>query len=105
VCTSSLFLACYLYYHYRAGSMPFERGVGLRAAYLSILLSHTSLATASVPLILVTVWRGWRGRLDRHVSIASMTLPIWLYVAVTGVAIYLLLYHLPAIGPALTSSS
>lgn len=95
VCTSTLFLACYLYYHYRAGSMPFGQGGMLRVAYLSILLSHTLLATASVPLILMTLWRGWRGQLNRHVSIASVTLPIWLYVAVTGVVVYLMLYHLP----------
>jgi protein SCO1 len=97
VCTSALFLASYLYYHHRAGSVPFGQGGVLRVAYLSILLSHTLLATVSVPLILITLWRGWRGQFDRHVSVASMTLPIWLYVAVTGVVVYLLLYHLPAI--------
>ena len=69
----------------------------MRVAYLSILLSHTVLATASVPLILITVRRGWRGELDRHTTIAGVTFPIWLYVAVTGVVIYLLLYHLPAL--------
>jgi protein SCO1/2/putative membrane protein len=94
--TSALFLVCYLYYHYRAGSMPFGQGGWIRVAYLSILLSHTLLATASVPLILITLWRGWRGRLDRHAAVASVTLPIWLYVAVTGVVVYLMLYHLPA---------
>lgn len=98
VCTSALFLACYLYYHHRAGSMPFSQGGRLRFAYLSILLSHTLLAVLSVPLILVTLRRGWAGRYDRHVSIASLTLPIWLYVAITGVVIYLMLYHLP-VGP------
>jgi uncharacterized membrane protein YozB (DUF420 family) len=93
--TSALFLACYLTYHYRAGSMPFSQGGLLRVAYFTILLSHTLLATLSVPLILVTLRRAWSGRLDRHVTIASLTLPIWLYVAVTGVVIYLMLYHLP----------
>ena len=93
--TSTLFLACYLLYHFRAGSMAFSQGGVMRVAYLSILLSHTVLATASVPLILITVRRGWRGELDRHTTIASVTFPIWLYVAVTGVVIYLLLYHLP----------
>jgi protein SCO1/2/putative membrane protein len=96
VCTSALFLACYLYYHYRAGSMPFGQGGMLRVAYLSLLLSHTVLATVSVPLILITLWRGWHGQFARHVSVASVTLPIWLYVALTGVVVYLLLYHLPA---------
>ncbi len=96
VATSTLFLASYLYYHHLAGSMPYSQGGASRVIYLSILISHTLLATASVPLILVTVIRGWRGQLDRHVSIASITLPIWVYVAVTGVVIYLMLYHLPA---------
>ena len=95
ICTSALFLACYLLYHALAGSMPFSRGGLLGVAYFTILLSHTLLATLSVPLILVTVRRAWAGRIDRHVSIASLTLPIWLYVAVTGVVIYVLLYHLP----------
>jgi protein SCO1/2/putative membrane protein len=97
VCTSALFLVCYLYYHARAGSMPFSRGGPLGVAYFSILLSHTLLATLSVPLILVTVRRAWAGRIDRHISIASLTLPIWLYVAITGVVIYFMLYHLPAL--------
>jgi protein SCO1/2/putative membrane protein len=97
VCTSALFLACYLYYHSRAGSMPFSRGGPLGVAYFSILLSHTLLATLSVPLIFISVRRAWAGRIDRHVTIASVTLPIWLYVAVTGVVIYAMLYHLPVL--------
>jgi uncharacterized membrane protein YozB (DUF420 family) len=99
ISTSALFLTCYLIYHAMAGSMPFERGGPLRVAYLSILLSHTILAIAAVPMILATVARAWAGRFDRHVSIASITLPIWSYVAVTGVVIYLMLYHLPALLP------
>jgi protein SCO1/2 len=104
VVTSALFLVCYLYYHFRSGSMPFAQGGLLRVAYLSILLSHTLLATVSVPLILMSVRRGWRGELDRHVTIASVTFPIWLYVAVTGVIIYLLLYHLPVFDSSTGSS-
>lgn len=96
IATSSLFLGCYLLYHFKAGSMPFAQDGIVRVAYLTILLSHTLLATASVPMILTTVRRGWRGEFARHVSIASLTFPIWLYVAVTGVVIYLMLYHLPA---------
>lgn len=96
IATSALFLTCYLIYHSRAGSMPFAQGGPLRVAYLAILMSHTLLAIAAVPLILTTVRRAWTGRFDRHVSIATITLPIWLYVAVTGVVIYLMLYHLPA---------
>jgi protein SCO1/2/putative membrane protein len=104
VCTSTMFLGCYLCYHHWAGSVPFSRAGLSRVAYLSILLSHTLLATASVPLILITVRRGWRGALDRHVSIASVTFPIWLYVAVTGVVIYLMLYHLPVLDGGSSSS-
>ncbi len=100
IATSALFLSCYLIYHFMAGSMPFEKGGPLRIAYLSILLSHTILAISAVPMILGTVVRAWTGRFDRHVSIASITLPIWFYVAVTGVVIYLMLYHLPALLPA-----
>jgi uncharacterized membrane protein YozB (DUF420 family) len=95
---SAGFLTSYLIYHARAGSMPFPHGGTLRVAYLTILLSHTVLATVSVPLILVTVFRGWRGDLMRHTQIARVTLPIWLYVAVTGVVLYLMLYHLPPPG-------
>jgi protein SCO1/2/putative membrane protein len=97
ICTSTLFLACYLYYHHQAGSLPYSQGGASRLIYLSILLSHTLLATASVPMILLAATRGWRGQLDRHVSIASLTLPIWIYVAVTGVVIYVMLYHLPVL--------
>jgi putative membrane protein len=74
--------------------VPYAHGGPSRVIYLSILLSHTLLATTSVPLILMTVRRGWRGRLDRHASIGSLTLPIWIYVAATGVVIYVMLYHL-----------
>ena len=93
--TSTLFLVCYLVYHYYAGSYPFPQGGFLRVVYLSILLSHTLLATASVPLIVITVLRGWRGDLAGHTRFATITFPIWMYVAVTGVVIYLMLYHLP----------
>jgi uncharacterized membrane protein YozB (DUF420 family) len=95
VTTSTLFLASYLVYHYRAGSVPFPHGGILRPLYFTILLSHTVLATVSVPLILITVFRAWRGELARHCRIAPVTFPIWLYVAVTGVVIYLMLYHMP----------
>ena len=96
--TSTLFLVCYLVYHYYAGSYPFPQGGLLRVLYLSILLSHTLLATASVPLIVITVLRGWRGDLAGHTRFATITFPIWMYVAVTGVVIYLMLYHLPILG-------
>jgi uncharacterized membrane protein YozB (DUF420 family) len=98
---STLFLGCYLYYHARVGSVPF-RGTGwLRPVYFAILVSHTILAAAIVPLVAVTVTRAARGRFDRHVAIARWTLPIWLYVSVTGVVVYWMLYHL---APALALS-
>jgi len=92
--TSALFLASYLTYHYHAGSIPF-RGTGwTRPAYFALLISHTILAAAVVPLALVTVTRAARRRFDRHVAIARYTLPIWMYVSVTGVVIYVVLYGL-----------
>lgn len=91
---SCLFLASYLYYHAHIGSKPFA-GVGwIRPVYFAILISHTVLAVAIVPLALVTLARALRERFDRHRRIARWTLPIWLYVSVTGVVIYLLLYRL-----------
>ncbi|RUL87194.1 DUF420 domain-containing protein [Tautonia sociabilis] len=91
---SALFLACYLVYHAQVGSVKFP-GVGLaRPVYFSILLSHTVLAIAMVPMILVTVIRALRKRFDRHRVIAQVTFPIWLYVSITGVVIYLMLYRL-----------
>ena len=71
----------YLVYHYHAGSYPFPQGGLLRVVYLAILLSHTLLATASVPLIVMTVLRGWRGDLAGHTRFATITFPIWMYVA------------------------
>jgi protein SCO1/2/putative membrane protein len=103
VAASAVFLGCYLYYHYKAGSTSFSQGGPLRVAYLSILLSHTLLATISVPLILVTIRRGWFDQRPRHVTLGSLTLPIWLYVGVTGVVIYLMLYHLPAFAATVSS--
>jgi uncharacterized membrane protein YozB (DUF420 family) len=92
---SALFLSSYLYHHARVGLVPF-RGHGLaRFVYLAILIPHTALAMAIVPLALVTVTRALRGDLLRHVRIARITLPLWLFVSVTGVMVYLMLYHWP----------
>jgi len=92
--TSSLFLVSYLTYHYHVGSIPF-RGTGwTRPVYFTLLISHTILAATVVPLALITAARAARGRFDRHVSIARYTLPIWMYVSVTGVVIYVALYGL-----------
>ncbi|WP_239993054.1 DUF420 domain-containing protein [Candidatus Methylomirabilis limnetica] len=92
--TSTLFLMSYLTYHYQVGSIPFAGHGGIRALYFTILISHTVLAAAIPPLALITVYRALRGRFDRHVRIARWTLPLWLYVSVTGVIIYCMLYHL-----------
>lgn len=90
--TSALFLVSYLTYHFHAGSVPY-RGTGwTRPVYFAILLTHTMLAVTVVPLALVTAGRAVRGRFGPHVRIARVTLPIWLYVSVTGVVIYLMLY-------------
>jgi protein SCO1/2/putative membrane protein len=96
VATSALFLGCYLLYHSFAGSRPF-RGTGpIRAVYFTVLLSHTLLATLGVvPLVVLTLTRALRRQFDRHARIARVTFPIWLYVSVTGVVIYLMLYQLP----------
>jgi len=92
--TSTLFLISYLTYHYHVGSIRFAGRGGIRILYFAILTSHTILAVAILPLALITVYRALRGRFDRHVRIARWTLPIWLYVSVTGVIVYFMLYHL-----------
>ena len=98
---STLFLASYLYYHAQVGSVPFQGRGWIRPVYFAILLSHTVLAAVIVPMVLVTVTRAVREQFDRHRRIARWTFPIWLYVSVTGVVIYFLLYHLyPSAAPA-----
>jgi protein SCO1/2/putative membrane protein len=94
---SALFLACYLYYHLliQHGQPTLFTGEGpARYVYLAILGSHTVLAVIVTPLALVSAYLGWRNRLTRHVTIARWTLPLWLYVSVTGVVVYVMLYHL-----------
>ena len=94
VISSSLFLASYLYYHYHVGSVRFTGQGWVRPVYFSILLTHTLLAAIVVPLVIITLVRGLRQRFDRHKAIARWTYPIWLYVSLTGVVIYLMLYRL-----------
>ena len=92
---STLFLFGYVTHHARVGSVPF-RGVGLsRTIYFAILLPHTLLAAVILPLVAVTVWRAARGRFDAHRRLARITLPLWLFVSVTGVIVYLMLYQWP----------
>ena len=99
VATSALFLTCYLVYHFRAGSVRFPHAGLLRVSYFTILLSHTLLATLGVvPLVLLTLLHALRRNFTKHATIAQLTLPIWLYVSITGVVIYLMLYHLPSGG-------
>jgi uncharacterized membrane protein YozB (DUF420 family) len=91
---STLFLASYLYYHYHVGSVRFT-GVGwIRPVYFTILISHVVLAVTILPLALVTVTRALRADFARHRRIARITLPLWVYVSVTGVVIYCMLYGL-----------
>jgi uncharacterized membrane protein YozB (DUF420 family) len=92
--TSCVFLVCYLVYHFQVGSVRFPGTGTLRTVYLSILATHTILAAAVPPLAIVTLNRGLSARFDRHRRIARWTLPIWLYVSVTGVVVYVMLYHL-----------
>jgi putative membrane protein len=91
--TSVLFLVSYLVYHANAGSKPFAGQGAIRPVYFTILITHIILAAAIVPLAIVTLSRGLSRRYDRHRAIARWTLPIWLYVSVTGVAVYLMLYR------------
>jgi uncharacterized membrane protein YozB (DUF420 family) len=99
---SALFLASYLYYHlvvqqgkptYFSDRAP-DAPVWVARVYYGILLSHTVLAVVVAPLALVTAYLGWSGRLKRHVKLARWTLPLWLYVSVTGVVVYWMLYRL-----------
>jgi uncharacterized membrane protein YozB (DUF420 family) len=91
--TSTLFLASYLVYHYQVGSVPFTRQGAVRPIYFAILITHVVLAATVLPLALVTLSRGLRARYAKHRAIARWTLPIWLYVSVTGVLVYVLLYQ------------
>jgi len=91
--TSTLFLASYLIYHYQVGSMPFPGQGWIRWVYFPLLVSHITLAGCIVPLALTTIYRAWNEQFDRHMRIARWTLPLWLYVSVTGVIVYLMLYQ------------
>ena len=90
---SSLFLITYLIHHARVGSVPFHGAAWLRPVYFGLLVPHIVLAAVVVPLALTTIYLAWSGRFDRHRRLARVTLPIWLYVSVSGVLVYVLLYH------------
>ncbi len=91
---SAIFLVCYVIYHVNTGSRPFPGQGVIRVVYFSILITHVILAATILPLALMTAARGLTAQYDRHVRIARWTLPLWLYVSVTGVVIYLMLYQL-----------
>lgn len=92
--TSALFLMSYLTYHYYVGSMPFRGQGWVRPLYFTILISHTALAATIVPLAIVTLFRAWKADFRKHARLARWTWPIWMYVSVTGVIIYVMLYQL-----------
>ena len=91
--TSALFLVSYLVYHAQVGSRPFTGQGPISIVFFTNLISHVILAAAILPLAVMTLSRALRGRFDRHVPIARWTLPVWLYVSVTGVIVYLMLYQ------------
>jgi putative membrane protein len=92
--TSTLFLISYLTYHYNTGIRRFAGQGTVRDVYLTILLTHTVLAAVIVPLVLITLRRAFKAAFARHVKIARWTLPIWMYVSVTGVVVYWMLYRM-----------
>jgi len=94
VVASSLFLVSYLYYHAHVGSVHFPGGGWVRPIYFTILISHTVLAATVVPLVLLSLTYGLRGKFERHRRLARWTFPIWLYVSVTGVVVYIMLYQI-----------
>ena len=91
---SSVFLICYLTYHFTAPVFVYRGPDWSRPVYYALLISHVVLATVVTPMVAVTAWRSLHGDFQRHRVIARWTLPIWLYVTVTGVVIYVILYHL-----------
>ncbi len=94
VVSSTVFLCSYLYFHYHVGSVHFQGRGWSRPVYFTILISHVILAAAIVPLVIITLIRALRERFDKHRAIARWTYPLWLYVSVTGVIVYVMLYHL-----------
>ena len=91
---STVFFISYLVYHYRVGHVVFHGQGWIRPVYFAILISHTILAVVIVPLVLLTLTRAWKAQWTRHRRLARWTLPLWLYVSVTGVVVYLMLYQL-----------
>ena len=93
VTASVLFFICYLIYHYNVGATKFQGPGWARTVYFSILIPHTILAVAMVPFVIVTLIRTLRNQFDKHRRVARWTFPVWLFVSVTGVIVYFMLYH------------
>lgn len=91
---SGLFLTSYVIYHAQVGSVPFQKTGWIRTVYFAVLIPHVILAALMVPPVIVTVSRALSGRFDKHRRIARWTLPVWLYVSITGVIVYLMLYQM-----------
>ncbi len=104
--TSTLFLMSYVYYHLNVGSVRFQGTGWSRPVYFTILISHVVLAAVIVPLVLITLTRALRERFDRHRTIARWTFPLWLYVSVTGVLVYFMLYRwfAPPVAPQVSTA-
>lgn len=99
VVVSAVFLVCYLVYHFTAPIFVFKGEGLIRPVYYFILITHVILATAVTPMIVMTVRRAWKGSFDAHRGLARWTFPVWLYVSVTGIVVYYMLYHLyPTVG-------
>ncbi len=92
--TSTLFLISYLVYHAQVGSVHFQKTGPISTVYFTILITHTILAAVVAPMVIVALFRGLKGRFAAHRRLARITLPVWLYVSVTGVVVYAMLYHL-----------
>jgi putative membrane protein len=102
--SSSIFLGSYLYFHYHVGSVHFQGQGWSRPVYFTILISHVVLAAAIVPLVIITLSRALQEKYDKHRVIARWTYPLWLYVSVTGVVVYVMLYHLFVYSPIFAGS-
>ena len=94
VIMSALFLTSYVIYHLQVGSVPFKGTGWIRTVYFTVLIPHVILAAGMVPPVLITVSRGLSGKYDKHKRIARWTLPVWLFVSVTGVIVYVMLYQM-----------
>ena len=91
--SSGLFLTSYLFYHYNVGSVPYQRYDWTRTLYFAILIPHTILAVVMLPFIIVAVWRALHSQFDKHKRIVRWVWPVWMFVSVTGVIVYFMLYH------------